>query len=132
MAADESAAGAGRASGLLGSVKNLAATLVAVVQTRLLLLANEIQEESLRLWRLWLLSIVAVFFFAGSVLLFTLMVIVAFWDSYRLLAIGGFAALYLIIGVLLAIELRRSATVDSHLFVASLAELKKDHERLSS
>ncbi len=132
MAGENSAAGARRAGGLLGSLKNLVATLVAVAQTRLQLLANEIQEESLRLWRLWLLSIIAVFFFAGSVLLFTLLVIVAFWDSNRLLAIGGFAALYLIIGIVLAIELRRSATVDSRLFEASLGELTKDHERLSS
>ena len=132
MAAEESAAGVKRARGLLGSVKNLVATLVAVVQTRLQLLANEIQEESLRLWRLWLLSIIAVFFFACSVLLFTLLVIAAFWDSNRLLAIGGFAVLYLIVGIVLAIELRRSATVESRLFEASLAELTKDHERLSS
>jgi uncharacterized membrane protein YqjE len=132
MAAEESAAGAKRARGLLGSLKNLAATLVAVAQTRLKLLANEIQEESLRLGWLWLLSIIAVFFFAGSVLLFTLLVIVAFWDSNRLLAIGGFAALYLIVGIVLAVELRKRATMDSHLFEASLGELAKDQERLLS
>ena len=132
MAAEDSAAGANRARGLLGSVKNLAATLVAVVQTRLQLLANEIQEESLRLWRLWLMSVIAVFFLAFSVLLFTLLVIAAFWDSNRLLVIGGFGALYLVIGIVLAIQLRRSATVDSRLFEASLGELSKDQERLSS
>lgn len=132
MAAEDSAAGARRVRGLLDSVRNLAATLVAVAQTRLQLLANEIQEESLRLWRLWLLSIIAFFFFACSVLLFTLLVIVAFWDSNRLLAIAGFATLYLIIGIVLAIELRRSATADSRLFEASLGELKKDLEELSS
>jgi uncharacterized membrane protein YqjE len=132
MAAEESAAGAKRSRGLLGSVKNLAATLVAVAQTRLQLLANEIQEESLRLCRLWLLSIIAVFFLAFSVLLFTLLVVAAYWDSNRLLAIGGFATLYLIIGIVLAIELRRRAAVDSRLFEASLGEFAKDQEKLSS
>lgn len=132
MAAEEAAAGAKRARGLLGSVKNLAATLVAVVQTRLQLLANEIQEESLRLWHLWLLSIIAVFFFAVSVLLFTLLVIVVFWDSNRLLAIGAFAVLYFAIGIVLAIELRKRAAVESRLFEVSLGELAKDRERLSS
>ena len=132
MAAEDSAAGATRARGLLGSVKNLAGTLVAVVQTRLQLLANEIQEESLRLWRLWLMSVIAVFFLAFSFLLFTLLVIAVFWDSNRLLAIGGFGVLYLIIGTVLAIRLQKSATVDSRLFEASLGELAKDQERLSS
>ena len=132
MAAEDAAAGAKRARGLLGSVKNLAATLVAVAQTRLQLLANEVQEEGLRLSRLWLLSIVAVFFLAFSTLLFTLLVVAAFWDSHRLLAIGGFATLYLIIGIVLAIELRKRAAEDSRLFDASLGELAKDQERLSS
>lgn len=132
MAAEDPAAGARRARGLLGSVKTLAATLAAVVQTRLQLLANEIQEESLRLWKLWLMSVIAVFFLAFSFLLFTLLVIAAFWDSYRLLAIGGFGVLYLIIGTVLAIRLQKSATVDSRLFEASLGELAKDQEKLSS
>ena len=132
MTGETSAADAKRPRGLLGSVKNFAATLVAVARTRLELLANEIQEEGLRLRQLWLLSTIAVFFLVFGVLLLTLLVIVIFWDSNRLLAIGGFAALYLVIGIVLAIVARNRAAVRSRLFAASLGELKKDHERLSS
>lgn len=132
MAGEDSAAGATRTGGLLGSLKNLAATLIAIAQTRLQLLANEIQEEGLRLRQLALLAIIAVFFFACGVLLLTLLVIVVFWDSNRLLAIGGFTTLYLVIGIALAIEVRRRAAARSRLFEASLGELKKDRERLSA
>ena len=132
MAGEDSAAGATRASGLLGSLKNLAATLLAIARTRLQLLANEIQEEGLRLRQLLLLALGAIFFLAFSVLLLTLFAIVAFWDSNRLLVIGGFAVLYLVIGFALAAAARKRASDRSRLFEASLGELKKDHERLSS
>jgi uncharacterized membrane protein YqjE len=131
MAGEDSAAAAKRASGLLGSIRNLAATLAAIAQTRLELLANEFQEEGLRLRRLLLLALVALFFLLFGVMLLTLLVIALFWDSNRVLAIGAFAALYLVIGMVLAMMVRNRAAARSHLFEASLAELKKDHARLS-
>ena len=70
-------------------------------------------------------------FFACGVLLLTLLVIVMFWDTNRLLAIGGFAVLYLAIGAGLAMAARARAAAGSRLFEASLGELKKDHDRLS-
>lgn len=132
MVDDGSAGGTQRPGRLLGSLKSLAATLVAIAQTRLQLLANEIQEEGLRLRQMCLLASLAVFFFAFGVLLLTLLVIVLFWDSNRLLVIGGFAALYLLIGGVLALAARRSAASRSHLFAASLGEFKKDRESLSA
>jgi len=132
MAGADPAAGNARAGGLLGSVKKLVATLVAVAQTRLQLLANEIHEERSRIQQLWLLAIIAVFFFTLGVLLFTLFVIALFWDSNRLLAIGGFAAFYVVIGIVFAVAVRNRAARGSRLFEASLAELKKDRARLSS
>jgi uncharacterized membrane protein YqjE len=131
MAGADSAAGA-RAGGLLGSLKNLVATLVDVAHTRLQLLGNEIHEERLRLQQLWLLAFIALFFFVLGVLLCTLFVIVLFWDSNRLLAIGGFAGVYLAIGTGFAIAVRNRAARGSRLFEASLGELKKDRARVSS
>ena len=132
MAGADPTAGAARAGGLLGSVKSLVATLVAVAYTRLQLIANEIHEERLRIQQLWLLSIIAVFFFAFGVLLFTLLVIAVFWDSNRLLAIGGFAVLYAVIGIVFAVAVRNRAAEHTRLFEASLGEFKKDRDRLSA
>jgi uncharacterized membrane protein YqjE len=132
MAGEDTAAGASRSSGLLGSLKSLVATLVAIAQTRLELLANEIHEEGLRVSRMLVLALIAVLFLGFGVLLLTLLVIVVFWDSNRLLAIGGAAAVYLVIGISLAIEVRRRSAASSRLFEASLGELKKDRERLSA
>ncbi len=132
MAGEDSAAGARRASGVLGSIKNLASTLVAVVETRLKLLANELHAEKLRLAQLGLFAAAAMFFFALGILMLTLLAIVAFWDSHRLLAIGVFAGIYLLVGVAFGVTVIRRATQRSRVFEDSLQELAKDRKWLSS
>ena len=132
MAGEDSSAGARRAGGLLGSLKRLASTLVAVVETRLQLLANELHAEKLRLAQLGLYAAAAVFFFALGIIMLTLLVIVGFWDSHRLLALGGFAGIYLLVGLAFGVAVLRRATQRSRLFEASLQELAKDREWLSS
>jgi uncharacterized membrane protein YqjE len=132
MAGDETAAGARRPSGLLGSLKNLTGTLLGVVQTRLQLLANEIHEEKLRLAQIAVYAVAAVFFLVFGILLSTLFVIVLFWDSNRLLAIGAFAGIYLLFGSVLGMMALNRANTRSRLFEHSLRELDKDRERLSS
>jgi uncharacterized membrane protein YqjE len=132
MAGEDFAAGAKRAGGLLGSLKNLASTLIAVAETRLQLLANELHAEKLRLAQLGLYAAAAVFFFALGIIMLTLLAIVAFWDSHRLLAIGGFAAIYLLLGIAFGVTAIRRATERTHLFEDSLKELAKDREQLSS
>jgi uncharacterized membrane protein YqjE len=121
-----------RVNGLLSSLKKLVATLVAVGQTRLQLLAGEVHAESQRVTQLLALGAAAVFFFAGGVLLLTLLVIVVFWDSNRLLAIAAITLFYFAIGSGFALAARRSAAAGSRLFEASLAELRKDCDRLSA
>ena len=109
MAGEGSAAGARRAGGLLGSLKNLASTLVAVGETRLQLLANELHAEKLRLARLGLFAAAAVFFLALGIIRLTLLAIVVFWDSHRLLAIGGCAGIDLLVGAAFGVAVIRRA-----------------------
>lgn len=132
MAGMDAAAGAARARGLLGSIRKLLATLVAMVETRLHLLANEMHAEGVRLGQLLLLGVASVFFLALGFVLLTLFVIAMFWDTNRLLAIGGFAALYLAVGIVLAAVARGRAVARTRLFEASFGELKKDRDRLSA
>jgi uncharacterized membrane protein YqjE len=123
---------AAESHGLLASLRRLAATLVAVFQTRLELLATEVEEERVRLGRLLLLGTAAAFFLALGMLTLTLFVIVLFWDTHRLLVTGLLAALYLGAGLALALAARREASARPRLFAASLSELAKDRERLNS
>jgi uncharacterized membrane protein YqjE len=118
-------------TGLMESLKRLADTLLAIFQTRLELLSNEMEEERLRIEQMLLYGSVALLFFGLAIMLLTAFFVVLFWDSYRLLVLGVFAALYFVAGLLAWTALRRVAREKSKLFSASLAELADDRDRLA-
>ena len=113
------------------SLRRLADTLLAIFQTRLELLSNEIEEERLRVAQMLLYGGVALLFFGLAFIMLTVFFVVLFWDSNRLLVLGGFTALYFVAGLLVWNELRRMAREKSRLFSASLAELADDRDRLA-
>jgi uncharacterized membrane protein YqjE len=119
-------------TGLLGSVRTLANTFIAALQTRLELLATEVEEERIRLTRLWLLAMAALFLFVLSVLTATLFIIVLFWDTHRLAAIGVLFLVFLSGGWIVAWYARKEARAHPRLFSASIGELAKDRERLTA
>jgi len=114
----------------MDSVKRLVSTLIAIVSTRLELLANELQEERLRLTQMFFLSLSALFCFGMGVLLLTVYIAVLFWDDHRLAALGGLCILFFVLGALMAMLLRNKAQSKPKLFSVSLAELAKDKEQL--
>jgi uncharacterized membrane protein YqjE len=116
-------------SGLMGSAKRLASTLTSIVSTRLELLANELQEERLRLTQMLLFYLCALFCFGMGVLLLTVFIMVLFWDDYHF-AVLGLCILFFVLGTLMAMLLRNKAQSKSKLFSVSLAELAKDREQL--
>jgi len=112
--------------GLFASLRGLAATGLALLQTRLELLAVEVQEEKARTVSLIAYSIATVLLLGAGAIFLAVFVTVLLWDSNRLLALGVFAALFLGGGVLCLLAVRRLAATPSTLFVGSLAELAKD------
>lgn len=132
MAAEESGPDAAQSPGLLASLRNLAATAVEILQTRLELLATEVDEERLRLLQIVFWAFIAIFLLALGVLMLTLFFVILFWDTHRVLVTGLLAALYLMLAVAIGLAVRSRARAKSKLFLASLAELAKDRERLTS
>lgn len=122
----------GKSEGLLQSLRNLAATATAMVRTRLELLGLELQEERVRLTRLALLGLMALFFAALGIVMLTFFIVVLFWDSHRLLTVGVLTLLYLGLGAGLALLARKEVQNRPKLFAASVAELAKDREQLLS
>jgi uncharacterized membrane protein YqjE len=122
----------GEGGGVLQSLRNLAATLVELVRTRLELLAAELEEERLRLLQLLLWSAIALFCLGVGLLLLTLLVVVVFWDSHRIAAIAVLAAAYLGAGAALVVGVRNRLQARPRLFSASLGELARDKEQLGS
>lgn len=120
-----------RATGLFGSLKLIAATLIASGRTRLELLGNEIEEEKLRAIHMLLMALGLVFCLGVGVLLTVAFLAVLYWDS-RLLVLGGFATLFVVLGWVFFRALKKAAQRTSPLFAASLSELEEDLRQLKA
>jgi uncharacterized membrane protein YqjE len=131
VAAEESGPDAAHSPGLLASLRKLAATAVGILQTRLDLLATEVEEERLRLLQIVFWGVIAVFFLVLGVFMLTLFFVVLFWDTHRVLMTGMLAAFFLALGVVTGLAVRSKTRAKSKLFSASLAELAKDREHLT-
>ena len=118
-------------TGIVQSLRNLAATLVALLRTRFELVATELEEERIRLLQLLFWAAGALFFFGIGILLAVFLIIALFWDSYRITAIVTLAVLFLAAGVGMAYGVRRRMQARPKLFSASLDELAKDRDHLT-
>ena len=119
---------AGR-EGLFVSLKNLVATLLAIGKTRAELLVNELEEEKFRLMSLWAKAIAAAWLFALGTIMVVCCVALAFWEQ-RVLVFGLAAGLFIGVGFLIFMSLRRQMAQPSKIFRGSLAELEADMAQL--
>jgi uncharacterized membrane protein YqjE len=113
---------------LLATAGRIASTLVAMVGTRLELAAVEFQEDARRLLGYLAWALLAVFLAAGAAMLVALFVILLFWDTYRLQAVAGMAAVLGIAALLIVSNVRSKLNAQTPLFADTLAELRKDVE----
>ena len=113
------------------AISRIGATLVAMVHTRLELAAVEVQEEAQRLAGYLVSLLLAVFLLSSAILFAALFVVVLFWDSYRLLAVGGMTLLLAGGGLLLLARVKASFQNRPPLLSATLAELRKDVDALT-
>ena len=116
--------------GIVRSARRMLAIVVSMVKTRLGLLAVEVLQEKGRIWLLLVLTALALIFVSMSLLMLSLLVIVAYWEEGRLLAIGCLLGLYVAATIAALLILRHKAKSGSTLFAASLGELSKDHAEL--
>lgn len=118
-----------RERGLLASVRRLIETLLATLQTRMELVSREFERERIRVTRLALLAVVALFFLTLGSITATIFIIVLFWESQRLVAIGFLTALYFGIAIGIALFAKGEAGRAARPFAATVEQLKKDREQ---
>lgn len=111
---------------ILAAAGRIAATVVAMVGTRLELAAVEFQEDARRLLGYLAWTLLAVFLAAGAFMLVALFVIVLFWDDYRLQAIAGMAILFAAGAGLILMKVKSGLNNQASLFSSTLAELRND------
>lgn len=121
-----------RGQGLFSSLTALAATLVAIIHTRLDLLSNDVEEERAHFLSLLVLALATLFFLGVGVVLVTILLAAIFWDTHRFLILGALAGFFLAGGVATWSFAVRKMRAKPRLFAASLAELIKDRGHLDS
>lgn len=118
--------------GLFESVKALTSTLVAIIHTRLELLSTDLEEDREHLMSLVMLSLIALFSLLIAAVLVTITLVVAFWDSYRVLALASVSGVFIIVGVATWLAAVHQAKKKPKMFVASLLELIKDRQHIDA
>lgn len=114
--------------GALASARAFGADVMALLNTRLELVALEFKEETARRKRLVVLGFAVGLFLGCALLMGGFLVVAAFWDSHRLAAAAGVTVAYLAIGGAVLLRLRALERDSPPPFGASLEELRKDLE----
>lgn len=112
------------------SIKGLAETGLATLQTRIELLAVEVKEEKLRVGSFLFETVLAALFVGFGFVFLLGFLTVLLWDSHRLLALGVATGLLFLAGIWAASRASTRLRAGSKLFSASLAEITHDREAL--
>jgi len=103
---------------------------LGTAQTRLALLAVEVEEEGLRLGTALFHLILAALFTGFGLLALAVFVTVWLWDSHRLVALGVDSLLFLGLAAWTATQAQRRLAGGTRLFRDSIAELERDRDAL--
>lgn len=116
---------------MLGSVRELARTLLSFAETRARIAATELEEQVARLAEILLWAAAALFFAGIAVVFAAILIVLLFWDSNRVLAAGLLAAIFFGIAGASALIARARLRERPKFLSATLAELKQDAERIA-
>jgi uncharacterized membrane protein YqjE len=134
MENEESAEGreTGPVSSLFESARNLFASVVTIVQTRLDLLTIEVQEEVQRAAVLLVWAFIGLLSALMALLLGAFTVIFVFWETHRVLAALCVTGFFAIIGIAAILVLTAKIRGKPRMLDATLTELERDRDRLRS
>ncbi|MFZ3282014.1 phage holin family protein [Pseudomonas sp.] len=120
----------GPTAGTASSTRRLGAAVLGLLHSHVELFGIELQEQKSRT--------VSLLLFAGLALVFALLllvglstlVMIVFWDTYRLAAIIGLCVFYTLASIFCAVRLKAAIFDESSPFHGTLQELANDRERL--
>jgi uncharacterized membrane protein YqjE len=119
-----------RSPGLFGSLREVGTAVLALAHSRATLAGIELAEERERLLYRGLLAVLAVLAFGLAAAVFTLLMVVIFWDSWRVPVLAGFLCLYVALGLWCVLRMRAESARAPILLERTLAELERDLETL--
>lgn len=115
---------------LAESAARLAATLLAIAQTRVELVATEVEEESLRYFSYLLLSLAAMFCLGVAIVLGVMLIVVLYWESNRIGVLATLTVLFALAAAMIGMRVRRQYRLKPKLLTHTMTELSRDTEML--
>ena len=115
---------------MLEALRGLAQSALGALQTRLQLLADEIEEQGVRIAQIVVLCALAGFCIALAVVLGAVLLVVLFWDTHRFIVLGLLCGLFAGGGLAALIAAHLLAGSRPRALSATLAELAADRSAL--
>lgn len=118
-------------SGLLGSLRRLAASLLEMAQVRIELIGTELEAEKLRLAAALMWAGIAAVLLGVALLMATMLIVLLFWDNHRMVALAA-VSLACLGGAALAWRVAQGRwRTPRGAFAASVDELARDRAALA-
>jgi uncharacterized membrane protein YqjE len=111
-----------------GPLRRIVSSVFAIFETRLELIGIELAEEKERLIGVLFLGLAAMMLTMMSLITLTVLIAIAFWDTYRWQSLAAITVAYALVAVLCAARARAGLINAPNVFDSTLAEFKKDRE----
>lgn len=121
----------GKGGGTWGATQDKAATLLAIAQTRLELIGNELEVGRITITRQLVLALTLLFCVALGVVLTVMCLVILFWDQ-RLVVVALAAGSIWGLALYVYFAIQRTNRRAAPLFNATLAELQEDLRQLKA
>jgi uncharacterized membrane protein YqjE len=116
--------------GLFASLRSFWSVLIAILYTRLDLVTAELEDEAGRAIKLIVAGLISLFCLLTAFFWATFFVVVFFWDTHRVGAVGVIFLIYFIIGIVLLLIVRNMILTRPKFLSQTIAELRRDAESL--
>lgn len=111
-----------------GPLRRFVSSAIGLLQTRLELAGIELAEEKERLMGVLFLGLAAMMLATMALISLTVLVAIAFWDTYRWQSLAAITVLYALAGATCALKARAGLRDAPTMFEATLNQLEKDRE----
>jgi len=112
--------------GLFASLRRMVATLIELVHARLELVGVELQLEVQRATSVVLWAFAAIVLGIVALVMLAVTVLIAFWETHRVLAAVSLTAIFAIASLGIALGVRHRVRAWPRMFHATLEELRHD------
>ena len=116
--------------GLLSSAQRMLNLVLRMLQTRIQIVATELEEERERIKALVVYGVFALVFISLGIIMLTLFVTLWLWELYGVQALGIVGLIFLGAGIAIALRARSNERTRPRMFATTLSELDKDRQNL--